>query len=70
MMTATAPPAVPSPCTGVCRIDPVSAYCEGCLRTIDEIKAWRDLSNGDKLRLWRVLGQRRLPAAPSPEGMP
>ncbi|MES2887983.1 MAG: DUF1289 domain-containing protein [Pseudomonadota bacterium] len=70
MKTAAPPPAVPSPCTGVCRIDPVSTYCEGCLRTIDEIKAWRDLSNGGKLRLWRVLGERRLPAAPPEESTP
>ncbi|MFY7835808.1 MAG: DUF1289 domain-containing protein [Novosphingobium sp.] len=30
----------PSPCTGVCQIDPGSALCRGCHRTIDEIVAW------------------------------
>ena len=28
---------VPSPCTRVCVIDPVSGFCRGCLRTLDEI---------------------------------
>ncbi len=50
---------VPSPCIEVCRMDAAQVYCEGCWRTIDEIKAWRDLSNVQKIRLWRVLGERR-----------
>jgi uncharacterized protein len=31
---------VPSPCTGVCAIDPVTQLCRGCRRTLDEIAAW------------------------------
>ena len=31
---------VASPCTSVCRMDPRSGWCEGCLRSIDEIVAW------------------------------
>ncbi|TKC89418.1 DUF1289 domain-containing protein [Trinickia terrae] len=33
-------PAVPSPCINVCRINPETQWCDGCLRTIDEIRAW------------------------------
>ena len=32
---------VTSPCTDVCRIDPRTDWCAGCLRTRDEIKGWR-----------------------------
>ena len=40
------PPAetpVASPCTNVCRIDAASGWCEGCLRSLDEIAAWSAL---------------------------
>jgi hypothetical protein len=50
---------VPSPCTDVCRIDPVSGWCEGCLRTIDEIAAWRALDDGAKREVWKRLPGRR-----------
>ena len=33
-----APPA--SPCLGICLMDPATRMCRGCLRTIDEIRAW------------------------------
>lgn len=32
--------AVESPCNKICEIEPVSGYCRGCLRTIEEIVAW------------------------------
>lgn len=32
--------APPSPCTGVCTIDPASTLCQGCARTLAEITAW------------------------------
>ncbi|MGA8515223.1 MAG: YbaK/EbsC family protein, partial [Burkholderiaceae bacterium] len=31
---------IPSPCTGVCLLESSSGYCQGCLRTLDEIAAW------------------------------
>ena len=49
---------VPSPCNNVCRIDPQSGFCEGCLRTLDEIAAWGGLDQGAKWRVWQVLGAR------------
>lgn len=30
----------PSPCISVCQMDPLTGYCVGCTRTIDEIRDW------------------------------
>ncbi|MDE2368890.1 MAG: DUF1289 domain-containing protein [Burkholderiales bacterium] len=51
---------VASPCINVCRIDEASGWCVGCLRTIDEIAAWSQLSDADKRALRDRLGPRRL----------
>jgi predicted Fe-S protein YdhL (DUF1289 family) len=51
--------AIPSPCTNVCRIDPASGFCEGCLRTLDEIAAWSALPAQMKLVVWDSLANRR-----------
>ena len=51
---------VASPCTSVCRIDVASGWCEGCLRTLDEIAARSVLDDGAKREVWRELGRRRL----------
>lgn len=48
----------PSPCISICRIDPHSALCEGCFRTIDEIMAWGALGEHDKRSLWHAITQR------------
>ncbi len=50
--------AVPSPCISVCRIDPESALCEGCLRTLDEIAAWSAMDDAGKRDVWRAIAQR------------
>ncbi|MEO8057429.1 MAG: DUF1289 domain-containing protein [Burkholderiales bacterium] len=52
-------PAVASPCTSVCRMDARTGWCEGCLRTLDEIAAWSDLDDANKRRVWQLLDQRR-----------
>ena len=31
---------VPSPCISVCQMDPMTGFCVGCTRTIDEIRDW------------------------------
>ncbi|MGK6305632.1 DUF1289 domain-containing protein [Variovorax sp. DT-64] len=46
---------VPSPCISVCRIDPASGLCEGCLRTIDEIAAWSGADDATKRSVWRSI---------------
>lgn len=47
-MTGDRVATVASPCISVCRIDPGTGWCEGCLRTIDEIAAWGSMSNGER----------------------
>jgi hypothetical protein len=54
---------VASPCIDICRMDPRSGLCEGCLRTLDEIAAWGTLSDAGKLAVWQRLEQRRRGAA-------
>ena len=52
-------PTVASPCTSVCRMDARTGWCEGCLRTIDEIAVWSNLDDADKRAVWRLLDARR-----------
>lgn len=42
---------VGSPCIDVCKMNPSGDYCEGCLRTRGEIKAWKSMSDQDRLIL-------------------
>ena len=39
---------IESPCIGVCVMDEVTGFCQGCYRTINEIKQWWDLDNTQK----------------------
>jgi len=39
---------VASPCINVCKMNPDSGLCEGCLRTLDEIAAWSSMSAAEK----------------------
>lgn len=50
---------VQSPCIGVCSIDEISGYCAGCYRTVEEIKAWWDMSQPQQLQLVSELEQRQ-----------
>ncbi len=52
-----APP--PSPCINICRMDPITQVCEGCLRTLDEIAIWSTLSNKSKQAVIDQLPTRR-----------
>jgi len=54
------PNGVPSPCINVCRMDAATGWCEGCLRTIDEIAAWGGMADDDKRAVWRQLAERRI----------
>jgi len=38
----------PSPCIGVCVINPQHQLCDGCLRTLDEIATWWDYTPEEK----------------------
>jgi predicted Fe-S protein YdhL (DUF1289 family) len=49
---------VPSPCINVCRMDEASGWCEGCLRTIDEIACWSTYDDVAKSAVWDALDHR------------
>jgi uncharacterized protein len=49
---------VPSPCVSVCRMDAATGWCEGCLRTLEEIAAWSRLGDEDKRRVWAGIEER------------
>ena len=49
---------VPSPCISVCRMDTGSGLCEGCFRTIDEIKVWSISDDAAKKRMWSHIHDR------------
>ena len=51
-------PHVPSPCQSVCIMHPETGWCEGCMRTLDEIAAWSRMDNPAKLAVWTQLPQR------------
>jgi predicted Fe-S protein YdhL (DUF1289 family) len=34
---------VMSPCIGVCAIDDLSGLCQGCYRTLEEIRTWWEM---------------------------
>ena len=55
---------VPSPCVSVCRMNPLTEQCEGCLRTLDEIADWRLMDDAGKRVVWRVIEQRLADAEP------
>ena len=57
MTTSDAPPA--SPCLGICLMDPATRMCRGCLRTIDEIRAWYEASAVEKRAILARLDARR-----------
>ena len=59
-MTVTASDAHPaSPCLGICLMDPATRMCRGCLRTIDEIRAWYEASAAEKHAILARLDARR-----------
>jgi len=59
--------AIASPCISVCRIDPATGWCVGCLRTIDEIASWGTLPQAQRDTVMTALERRRAdPAAPRP----
>lgn len=50
---------VPSPCISVCRLDPSSSFCTGCLRTLREIATWSSMSAADRRAVLAALPARR-----------
>ncbi|GGB21960.1 hypothetical protein GCM10011380_09400 [Sphingomonas metalli] len=48
-----------SPCVNICEIDPVTGWCRGCTRTIDEIAGWGARPLAEKLAIKAALPARR-----------
>jgi uncharacterized protein len=64
---------VASPCVSICRMHEPTGWCEGCLRTLDEIAFWSVLDEDDKRAVRAELDRRRvewlrLHAEPPPLG--
>ena len=49
---------VPSPCVSLCKMNRDTGYCEGCLRSIDEIVAWGSADDDYKRAVWAQLARR------------
>jgi predicted Fe-S protein YdhL (DUF1289 family) len=67
---------IPSPCIGVCRLDPATGLCAGCLRSPAEIAAWPTAESAERLAIVLRLRERRraggrtphAPSRPRPRG--
>ena len=40
-------------------------YCEGCLRSIDEIRVWRASSDAEKKVIWALIAERAGTVSPT-----
>ncbi|MFT4063516.1 DUF1289 domain-containing protein [Paraburkholderia sp.] len=49
---------VASPCINVCRMDASTGWCEGCLRTIDEIAGWSTFDDAARRAVWKAIEAR------------
>ena len=61
---------VDSPCVNVCRMTPDRSHCEGCFRTLDEIRIWSRADGNLRRGIWRQLLGRAGVSLPSPEILP
>lgn len=43
-----------TPCIGICRLD-VRGWCEGCLRSGEEIARWRGMDEAERLHYMREI---------------
>jgi len=49
---------VPSPCISVCKMDERTGLCQGCLRSIDEIRRWGNADATNKRQIWAEIERR------------
>lgn len=54
-----APAPVSSPCINVCRMDAATGWCEGCLRTLQEIADWGRQGDAERCAVLARLPARR-----------
>jgi predicted Fe-S protein YdhL (DUF1289 family) len=48
-----------TPCITICQIDPIADVCVGCLRTIEEIEFWADMTEEEQLSVISELKTRK-----------
>jgi uncharacterized protein len=54
------PGAIASPCINICRMDAATGWCEGCLRTLDEIATWGGQDDATRQAVLQRLPARRV----------
>ena len=59
-MKARAPAGLASPCISLCQMHEPTGWCQGCLRTLDEIAAWGGLDDAGRRRVLQQLRSRRV----------
>ena len=77
-MSEPVPPPVPnaeetvaSPCISVCTVDRSRNLCMGCLRTLQEIGAWRNMTMAEKRATVAACAERAKALPPrGPDGLP
>lgn len=52
-----------SPCISICLLDPVSGFCRGCKRTIEEVAGWTSMNEEQRRAVMAQLPQRQLAPA-------
>ncbi len=50
-----------SPCVNLCRLQRPAEICVGCRRTLAEIRAWKNMSETERLAIMRDLPSRPEP---------
>lgn len=53
-MAGAVKPPLASPCIGACSINSASGIkeCEGCKRTMDELRGWRTMTDNQRMLVW------------------
>lgn len=54
---------VQSPCVGVCAVSEATGLCEGCYRTLDEIRDWWNMESTEQQKVIENLQQRQMALA-------
>lgn len=47
---------IESPCIGLCTVEPEDGVCRGCFRTLDEIRQWTSMTDGQREEVMQRLG--------------
>jgi len=61
-MTAMSVALLSTPCVRICVVDPVSALCIGCGRTVAEVTIWSEITAAEQRRVIAELPKRLVAA--------